>query len=86
MVFPHGDSGEKKAPEKPKEKPKLSDAEKGAAMKALPGKIHGCFLCKWILQDLTQNGNLTGHPKAEFAGATFPEEAKITHLRLEKIL
>jgi hypothetical protein len=55
-------------------------------MKALPGKIHGCFLCKWILQDLVQNGNLTGHPKSEFMGAMFPEEAKITHLRLEKIL
>ena len=86
MTFPHEDPEAKKAPVAPKEKPRLSDAEKSAAMKALPGRVGKCFLCKWILQDLVKNGTLTGHPKYELVPDLFPTEAKMTHLRLEKIL
>jgi hypothetical protein len=39
----------------------------------------GCFLCKWIYEDLEKNGNLTG-------AREFPEGAKQVHLKLEELL
>lgn len=45
----------------------------------------GCFLCKWIHEDLGINGKLTGYPKADF-GEQFPAAAKIVHMKLEGML
>lgn len=47
----------------------------------------GCFLCKQILEDLTLNTKLTDHPHHGSQGSSlFPREAKIAHLKLERIL
>lgn len=45
----------------------------------------GCFLCKWILEDLAKNGKLTdGHPaKCTDGSSQFPAESKKKHLVLE---
>lgn len=88
MVFPHGAPPEEKLakPKEPEKPPQLDDAQKSAAMKALPARVEKCFLCKWILQDLLKNGNLTRHPKHELVPDLFPEKAKVAHLKLEKIL
>jgi len=89
MTFPHEEPDAKPQKPQPKEAekpPQLDSDQKSAAMKALPARITKCFLCKWILQDLVQHGNLTGHPKTEFAGVIFPEKAKLRHLQLEGIL
>lgn len=39
----------------------------------------GCFLCKWIYEDLEANGNLTGK-------RDFPESGKYRHLQLEGMI
>jgi hypothetical protein len=53
---------------------------------ALIDKAPGCFLCKWILEDLHLRGELTDHPKnANLEKPLFPEAAKVAHLKLEKI-
>jgi len=46
----------------------------------------GCApCCKWILEDLEQNGKLTGYPK-DFNGASiYPVGSKIMHLHLELV-
>lgn len=48
----------------------------------------GCCLCKWILQDLEQNGTLTkGYPEICIDGKPlFPVEGKTAHLILEGFL
>ena len=43
----------------------------------------GCFLCKWILEDLEKNGALTGYPIDFNGGGVFPRAGKILHLQLE---
>lgn len=45
----------------------------------------GCFLCKWILEDLEKNGTLTkGYPETSIDGKPlFPIEGKAEHLALE---
>lgn len=46
----------------------------------------GCFLCKWILEDLEKNGRLTETEKDNIGWPTsFPPEAKRKHLELEGI-
>ena len=43
-----------------------------------------CPLCKWILEDFSENQKLTGYPK-DFGGSTiFPVGAKIAHIELLK--
>lgn len=39
----------------------------------------GCFLCKWIYEDIEKNGNLTGQ-------RDFPEAGKHRHLQLEGMI
>jgi hypothetical protein len=48
----------------------------------------GCFLCKWTLGDLEQNGTLTkGYPEISSDGKPiFPIEGKAEHLILEGFL
>jgi hypothetical protein len=48
----------------------------------------GCFLCKWILEDLEKNGTLTkGYPEICADGKPlFPIEGKVEHLVLEGFL
>jgi hypothetical protein len=49
-------------------------------------KGRGCFLCKWILEDLLKNGELTETRKDATGWPTsFTPEAKKNHLRLERI-
>lgn len=53
--------------------------------KELGARLGSCPLCKWILEDITENGTLTGHPKDYARADLFPREAKIRHLELEGI-
>lgn len=39
----------------------------------------GCFLCKWIYEDVEKNGKLTGQRE-------FPEAGKYQHLKLERLI
>lgn len=43
----------------------------------------GCFLCKWIYEDLTLNPKMTGYPFDSNGAALFPRASKIDHLKLE---
>lgn len=47
-----------------------------------PGGV-GCFLCKWILEDLAKNPKLTGYPTDANGASVFPRAGKIDHLKLE---
>ena len=55
---------------------------------ALAARADGCFLCKWIAEDLAKHGRLTdNHPpqgKIEM-DLLFPVGAKEAHLKLEGI-
>lgn len=42
----------------------------------------GCFLCKWIYEDLEKNHKLTDYPK----GNSFGEPGKYRHLQLEGMI
>lgn len=46
----------------------------------------GCFLCKWIFEDLTKNGKLTDEPKEHSGAGMFPILSKTRHLELEGFL
>jgi len=39
--------------------------------------------CKWILEDLVQNGKLTGWPFDFNGQSDFPVKGKVIHLKLE---
>lgn len=43
----------------------------------------GCFLCRWILEDVKKNGKLTGYPLDYNQQPEFPVQGKINHLELE---
>lgn len=45
----------------------------------------GCFMCKWIFEDLKKNGELTDYPKGS-QGGQFPAGGKILHMKLEAFL
>lgn len=45
-----------------------------------------CFLCKWILTDLAENGRLTGQPYQYGGIPIFPVKSKVGHLKLEGIV
>lgn len=45
----------------------------------------GCFLCKWIHEDLELNKNLTDYPKGSQSGQ-FPASGKYKHLQLEEMI
>lgn len=45
----------------------------------------GCFLCKWIFEDLELNKNLTDYPKGS-QGGQFPAGGKYRHLQLEEMI
>lgn len=42
----------------------------------------GCWLCKWIFEDLEKNQTLTDHPK----GHSFGVPGKYRHLQLEGMI
>lgn len=42
-----------------------------------------CFLCRYIVEDIQQNGKLTGHPKDWSSTGLFPVEGKLVHVLLE---
>jgi hypothetical protein len=46
----------------------------------------GCFLCKWIAEDIEKNGAMTGYPIDHLGGPVFPRQGKVAHLRLEGFL
>lgn len=46
----------------------------------------GCFLCKWIVEDLDRGGPLTGWPIDFNGSAIFPRAGKLEHIRLEGFL
>lgn len=43
----------------------------------------GCAPCKWILEDLEENGKLTGYPLDGLGGATYPVDGKLRHIAIE---
>lgn len=45
----------------------------------------GCFLCRLIVEDHEANGKLTGHPKEVDGKGQFPVEAKMRHVKIEKL-
>ena len=50
------------------------------------GDVAGCLCCKWILEDLEANGDLTDGKNlrpSEPGKALFPKIAKLWHLELE---
>lgn len=51
----------------------------------LRGRVEGCFLCKWLLQDYEKNGTLTGLKMDGVTGVyeIFPIRGEINHLWLE---
>lgn len=44
-----------------------------------------CFMCRWILTDLVENGKLTGYPFDSMGSGIFPVKGKERHLELEKM-
>lgn len=42
-----------------------------------------CFLCRWILQDIAENGKLTGFPFDWGRTPVFPVDGKNRHIDLE---
>lgn len=55
-------------------------------MRAPNEKGIGCFLCKWIAEDIEKNGSMTGYPIDHMGGPVFPRQGKVAHLRLEGLL
>jgi hypothetical protein len=51
----------------------------------LEPKTAGCFLCRWIQEDLAINGTLTAYPARPEDQVVFPVSGKLAHLGLEKI-
>jgi hypothetical protein len=51
----------------------------------LEPRAAGCFMCRWIQEDLAINGKLTGHPARSEEQIVFPVGGKLAHLKLEKI-
>lgn len=82
-------------PEEPKAKPKPPDpkltAEQiKAVMPLLKARIPvdegpGCFVCKWIHEDLEKNGKLTDYPQGNMGGE-FPVTGKYSHLQVEGMI
>lgn len=65
-------------------KPQLTKSEIDRLKPLLKDRIPvndgpGCFLCKWIYEDLETSGNLTGQ-------RDFPETGKYQHLKLEGMI
>lgn len=62
----------------------LQEVEKSAALLSV-AKVgqQSCFLCRYIVEDLQQNGKLTGHPKDWAGSGLFPVEGKLVHILLE---
>jgi len=56
-----------------------------AFKEALRQRIEGCFLCRWILEDLEAHGRITNAKDLRPDGekALFPAKAKRVHLELE---
>jgi hypothetical protein len=46
----------------------------------------GCFLCKWIVEDLARGGPLTGYPFDANGAPIFPRGGKIEHIKHEGFL
>lgn len=49
-------------------------------------RADGCYLCKWIHEDVTANRALTDHGGLVEGFPRFPARSKAVHLRLERIL
>lgn len=71
---------EKKGESKPKLTKEEIDRLKPLLKARIPGEDGvGCFLCKWIYEDLEKHANLTG-------ARDFPETGKYQHLKLERMI
>ena len=46
----------------------------------------GCFLCRGILEDLVDDGKLTGALCGEYGHPSLPREGELAHLKLEGII
>ncbi len=50
------------------------------------GEGVGCILCKWILEDLLDDGKLSGTLMDAHNQPTFPRSGELAHLQLEGII
>jgi len=69
------------------QKPELTAEQIVAVKPLLKARIPvedgpGCWLCKWIFEDLEKNQKLTDYPK----GHSFGEPGKYRHLQLEGMI
>jgi len=64
----------------------LSPVQRARLLGRLAPRRDKCFLCKWIEQDIRENGGLTGHPFDWSHSSLFPIRGKVWHLRLEGML
>lgn len=76
--------------QKPATKPQLTKEQIDCLKPILKRRIPvdegpGCFLCKWIYEDLEKNEKLTDYPKGSQEGQ-FPEAGKYQHLKLEGMI
>lgn len=65
----------------------LTELKVELLQRSLNAAGEGCFLCRWVLEDLDAHGKLTdGNDQHSEAGkGMFPKKAKLAHLKLEKI-
>jgi hypothetical protein len=55
-------------------------------LEQLDSRAPGCFLCRWIAEDLRTNKAVTNHPKcANIPEGLFPVASKFLHLWVERI-
>lgn len=52
--------------------------------KRIPDDARGCQLCRMIVEDFTLHKKLTGWPLDTFEKGTFPVEAKVRHIEVER--
>lgn len=72
---------------KSEKKPELTQEQIDGLKPLLKARIPvddgpGCFVCKWIYEDLEKNQKLTDYPKGQSLG----EAGKYQHLKLEGMI
>lgn len=60
---------------------------KKALANRIPDRMDvGCFVCRWILEDLEKNGVPTDYPRDAMGAGIFPWQGKMRHLELEGLV
>lgn len=64
----------------------LNPIQRATILAAAKCRAGGCYLCRWIVEDIAANRALTGYGGLIEGAPRFPAWAKATHLWLERIL